>query len=300
MLLKLYWRNGEQALEGAFAARVYELTFENHGPLSATLRREPDVENSALALLRQVYGTADPTLTQAPPVPDPTVDRPPQPTLLVPGLDMCCWYQLLALEASLLQDFVQRVADPGFTMAPLLLQFCQRYKCCLETTFPSMAHDVSNRPTVKTTYVMESDTPHIDFSPEDDPLVDNEALLDYMLQGMKKPPRKKPRQSPRRDERQWGRLIPVMLLPLVLDLLPPSYQCCNNTVNVCVNMQARIDLRMVYQCYPSYMHDQTWALRTNTMYLASVYQNCAQCTREEARRDTKHKKRDWGPRDAGC
>lgn len=263
--MHLSWRVGEHPVSLRVPVRIHEHCFERHVPLSRVLSQTPAPENSSLGLLRQLYDIDEPASPQ--PVPEVIVR--------LPGRDTCLWYQLIALEAPALEQAIHRLGDTDFTLEPLLVALCRRYGCELEETFPARTTEVANRPVQDSGFVMQ--VAQID---EGDPLQDNEALLQH-AQSLYEPKKKKrrrlatPSDPTNLDSTTYatqGRLVPVMMIPLLLATLPNAYQCCNNTLQVCLDLEARVGRTISFSGRPSYMRDQAWALRANCLYQAALTQ----------------------------
>jgi hypothetical protein len=74
------------------------------------------------------------------------------------------------------------------------------------------------------------------------------------------------------QEQHYGRLMPVSILPLFLDMLPLFYQSINNTVIQSQNLRDALLREIPLSHYPDYLYQQIEVLNMNCEYVSYIHQ----------------------------
>ncbi len=247
-----------------FHCRLYTLEFGDHSlPLSTLLtqQQQPIVPGSSHDILRRQYerNCAQPS-QGAPPIDEDVRDL--GPIVEPPLIHSHAMYQLLALNGSELQRSVRATIDAQFDLDQLMLAFCLEYSVTLERTFPSLRHESANRPAPQ-----RKPGSVIPRATDDDAYKFDEGVVD--LNEVRYEPVHRPR--PARTT-EFDRLLPLCLLPLVLDRLPGYFQQVNNIGEQCTRLKDTLLLEHSLGLYPPYVHRQLQALRHNTHVLGFMGQ----------------------------
>lgn len=245
-----------QTYAARFTCRLYHLRLRERHPLSRLLRRLLPAEppDSAHAVLRAQYARH-----QYPIEPKAARDvkgQRPQPEL--PELHQHATYHLLALNGHELERTVRASGvAPDFALHALLQQFCERYRCKkLEHCFPALHQDISSSQAETRRIVTKSARALPAVAEEDD-------ALRYTGRSARTQPR-----APVCHDR----LVPLALLPLLLDLMPLCYQRCNNIVEQCLRLRSDLLMQHRLTAYPGYVTQQLQQLRHNCQALGFLQQ----------------------------
>jgi len=295
---------------------LHHLQFAAHDNLSQLIHEERAAhritKGSSLALLRDIY-LCHAALDEAPPPPSPLFEggddddddeweEEERPTITVPRIHYCTHYTLVALNGRDLQAFVRTYVDPNFRLSPLLWRFCEFYGVDIVKTFPSQRTEdaLKARPlgVARKTQATSTLPPPADgtgvydnddlYGPGADPRAllaaeaeaqRQEQMASVEAQHREQMARHTEIQRRRHEEetKVFTRLIPVCLLPLLLQMLPDYYQSATNTVSECVALTQALLRSIPTAAFPSYVHEQLEALHTNTMYVAYRNQKSALC-----------------------
>jgi hypothetical protein len=229
------WKNpnSKQTFSYDLQCSKYTLDFGcHHDTLSMRLQaQQANPSNSTLDVLRRQYERRGHQF---------------RPHIAVPSLHDACVespdarymvkYQIMALNGTRMESAVRTMIDPEFTLAPLLSLYCRRYgvpEYDMPILFPSMRFNTAN--------------------------------VRYM-QPVRRRGKKKRQQHTKSDER-YDRLIPLVLLPLLLDLMPGYYQCCNNIVAECMQMRDALLMDGHLSLCPSHVKEQLRGLQHNCRVL---------------------------------
>lgn len=182
----------------------------------------------------------------------------PRPEL--PLIHLHRQYDLLAINGSDLERSVTSQLDPEFRLGHLVRQFCDQYNVHWSRTFPSLRHDIGNNRPVKTSQT--------DFTEEDDDdriyVFDTDNSLYHDFHSDREPVKKRIKLTLQEENiDNYDVLIPLCLLPLVLDLMPGYFQQVNNIGEQCMRMRETLLLDSTLGLYPRHVQDQLELLRHN-------------------------------------
>jgi hypothetical protein len=209
-----------------------------------------------------------------------------KPIPRVPNLDYCSTYHILALEVDELGRFLRKYIHTQYCIEATLNHFCNHYKLDIEKTFPSLSHSISNyKPNLQGINVKRM---RKNDEKEEMPFIyDNAALqIERPTKKHKGEERVRDIVSPKRrlsaassssveekeQEQHYGRLMPVSILPLFLDMLPLFYQSINNTVIQSQNLRDALLREIPLSHYPDYLYQQIEVLNMNCEYVSYIHQ----------------------------
>jgi hypothetical protein len=153
-------------------------------------------------------------------------------------------YNVLAIDAAVMEQFLRHV-DQSFSMTATMLQYCRQYGVTIEKTFPLMTHDVSNH--------------RQRIGKAKRVIVDKNCDMEVV-----------PRTE---EEEECKRLIPVSLLPLLLQHMPLYFTRVNAITSECEALEQRVwnSFPEIIH-YPSYVSEQVGASEKNRRYCNFVHQ----------------------------
>ncbi len=270
--LRCSWLRPGDVLTAEFPLRLYELEFPSHTDFSRLVQQRRAHPHSSLEALRVIYQRHG---APCAPLAD-EVQEESRPITALPSLAHCSVYQLLALRADDVEQFVRAHLDPQWTLWPLLHALAG--PCDVERTFPSQRHELCNR-LVRRSFARQAPRPLRLDETDEALLADNEVLVRALQHHEAAPPvpRHAREQWQRREEAQddartYSRLVPLALLPLVLHALPDAYQRVNNTVHCCQALEAAVLRQICLEAFPGYVRAQLEVMRANCAHLAALYQ----------------------------
>lgn len=227
-----------------FCCRLYHIDFTRHCALSRLMAQQPrdTPPGSALETLRRQYARHG----NAPA--DAEEQRPTGPVATLPDATQYSLYHLLALNGYEMERSLRRHIEDDFSIYALMQQFCERYRAQMSRTFPPLRRDLSHHTVTATKRASRhSDDEDIE-------------VLDVLpnVNG--------------RTQHAYDRLIPLALLPLVLDLMPGSYTYCNNIIEQCLLVRQDLLQQRALATQPVYVTEQLQLIKHNCTALAFLQQ----------------------------
>ena len=229
-----------------FACRLYHIDFTQHCALSRLMAQQPGetARGSALDILRRQYARHGNDVDSA------EDQRPSGPVATLPDATHYALYHLLALNGYEVERSLRRHIESDFSIYALMQQFCERYSAHMDRTFPPLRRDLSHHSVkvVKRTASRQRS--------DDEDVEVLEALPN--VNG--------------RPQHAYDRLIPLSLLPLVLDLMPGSFAYCNNIVEQCLLVRQDLLQQRALTTQPIYVTEQLQLIKHNCIALAFLQQ----------------------------
>lgn len=291
-------KNGEYHSE-VIPCYMHNLIYDNHAPFSQLfdgLKEEPKVGSSLEILLSiyKGYGYESPIIEENgggggggvgydKKMTSFSID----PVLVLPNLNSCSNYHIIALRMEDIEVFIRRYIDIGFNIEIMMNDFCHHYKLQIDDTFPSIRHDIANyNPKLhqRRTPLQCKEEKNVDESKipciYDNIALRNQSLREINIEekrGRKEPAKKKLKMTPRlkneeEEEVKYHRLLPVSLLPLFLNMFPLFYQSINNTFIQCHNLRDCLLKNTPFSYYPDYLYQQIEVLNINCEYICHIHQ----------------------------
>ena len=216
-----------------------------------------------------------------------------EPILTMPNLSYCSNYHILSLRMNDLEYCIRQYREPGFSIDEVMNNFCKYYQLDLESTFPSLYHDISNYEPqrLKRRHPMQKKEEKIMDDNKVPCIYDNQALYNQLerynqerdneKQDNEMCGRKKQKISetqskkviaPKNEGKNYGRLLPVSFLPIFLNRLPLFYQSLNNTCTQAYNLRDCLLKNTPLTHYPDYLYQQIEVLSYNCEYISHIHQ----------------------------
>lgn len=251
------WLKADQVYHTRFRCRLYRLEFlTGRRPLSLQLDASHCNQDSSLSILSAIYARHGHIRKIDP------IDEDLGPRVELPLIHLHTHYDLMAINGSDLERSVRNQLDPTFSLAHLVQQFCQQYNCHWARTFPSLSHDVTTR--VRSNGDVSNDAAIY--------RIDTDENLYRNLPTLTKESVKKRVNITIEWEEGYDVLIPLALLPLVLDLMPGYFQQVNNIGQQCMRMRETLLMESTLGLYPRYVQEQLELVRHNCHALGFLAQ----------------------------